>query len=224
MSSVTNASANNLTLMKSVLKSELKKLFSDRDNIVKSNNAKFTKLKEFDNSIYNTLLKSRNGLLDLTKDHHQYQDSNNILNSMQNDLNKQMNTRNLIIRDIQTEINYLNNIVKSIQEFKKTFVQEILILMKAQYNDNSITNTQLDKMANNVFEDTFQSIFRKKKTDEDLNFINTSFKKRYRRSPSKSPTQSPTKVSRTYSKTKKRVKIDESKNKQFTIPKKSPSP
>jgi hypothetical protein len=229
--SLAKKSPTNLTLMKSILKSELKKLFSDRDNINKHNNAKFTKLKEFDNSIYDTLLKSRNVLLDLTKNHRGYQDMNMLI-SLQKDIEKKTNTRNIIIRDIQNEMNYLNNIVKSIREFKKTFIDEIKTIIKENHNDGTITNENLDKLANDMFEDVVQDMFRKKQTSEELDKINSNFKKRYRSSPSISPTKTSKQRSKSPSispsklpkQSKKRVKIDESKNMQFKFQNRSPSP
>ena len=85
MSSSKNENHNNLTLMKSTLKSEIQNLISERDNIVKQNNKKFTLLKEFDNYIYNTILNSRNSFLDLFKNQ---QFDNNILLSLEDKLKK----------------------------------------------------------------------------------------------------------------------------------------
>src|SRR6056300_1431977 len=101
MSSSKNENHNNLTLMKSTLKSEIQNLISERDNIVKQNNKKFTLLKEFDNYIYNTILNSRNSFLDLFKNQ---QFDNNILLSLEDKLKKKISSRNDLIRDIMNEV------------------------------------------------------------------------------------------------------------------------
>jgi len=216
MSSSKNESHNNLTLMKSTLKSEIQNLISERDNVVKQNNKKFTLLKEFDNYIYNTILNSRNSFLDLFKNQ---QFDNNILLSLEDKQKKKISSRNDLIRDIMNEVKNLDGIINTIKEFRKIYIDEIKDVIKNNSEDKSIPEKEWNKLAVEIFTKTFEDVL-KVRSKKDFDEINSSFKKRYRTpSPSKSPTKQSTKSpKKSPKKQSKKVKIDETKNTRFAIP------
>ena len=172
---------NNLTLAKATLRGELLHLFAERDRLVKQNNKTFTKLKEFDNFIYNTILTSRNTFLDLIKD----QKFDKIQPISYDKVEKSIDTRKIIIQDIKKEILELVNIIKTINEFKTNFIKEVKTLI--QGHDKTKSNEELNIAAQDEFDKTFKDIITPR-TPKDLNKINETFKKR---NPSRSPTKSP---------------------------------
>lgn len=224
MSSSKNENHNNLTLMKSTLKSEIQNLITERDNVVKQNNKKFTLLKDFDNYIYNTILNSRNSFLDLFKNQ---EFDNNILLSLEDKVKNKISSRNDLIRDIMNEVKNLDGIINTIKEFRKIYIDEIKDVIKNNSEDKSIPDKEWNKLAVEIFKKTFEDVL-KVRSKKDFDEINSSFKKRYRTpSPSKSPTKqsakSPTKQStkspkKSPKKQSKKVKIDETKNTRFAIP------
>lgn len=209
-------SSKNVTMMKSILRSELKKIFQERDKMNRIIDSRLTKLKEFDTAIDNKLKQTKNTFLHSLTHHNYNKDSiRNMVMSLNTDLDKYVNTRNEIIRDVRTDMNYLSNLLISVEEFKQESIDDIKSIIMKRNFDNNIKEDQYQKMSNDVFKEVLEDILNpKKKSKEFLSELNKDYRKRYR-TPSISPPSlrsSPTKLSQISKKQVKRVKVDESKN------------
>ena len=209
-------SSKNVTTMKSILRSELKNIFQERDKINKIIDSRLTKLNEFDKAIDNKIKQTKNIFLhSLTHYNHNNNSIKNLLASFNSDIDKFTNVRNQIINDIRSDMNHLSNLLNSVEEFKQQSISDIHSIIVKNNFDSNIKDEQYQKMANDIFNEVIVDIFnRKKKTKEFLAELNTDYKKRYR-TPSSSPPSlrsSPTKLSQHSKKKTKRVKVDESMN------------
>ena len=94
-------SSKNVTTMKSLLRSELKNIFQERDKINKIIDSRLTKLNEFDKAIDNKIKQTKNIFLhSLTHYNHNNNSIKNLLASFNSDIDKFTNVRNQIINDI----------------------------------------------------------------------------------------------------------------------------